>query len=154
MTDDSSSPLGQEDSRGIRVNADVVIPLSELDVKATRSGGAGGQHVNTSSTRVEVTWNVRLSKALDSPQRDRVLASLSSRVDSTGRVRVVASDTRSQRQNHDLALERLGELVRRALVIRKARKPTRPHRGAVEKRLAEKKQLSVKKRDRRLPPDD
>jgi ribosome-associated protein len=154
MTGESTPALRSGDPLGVRVNADVVIPLSELEVKATRSGGAGGQHVNTSSTRVEVMWNARLSRALDSSQRDRVMASLTSRVDSTGCVRVVASDTRSQRQNRELALHRLAALVRGALIIKKARKRTRPHAGAVEKRLAEKKQLSAKKRNRRLPPDN
>lgn len=139
---------------GLRVDDSVVIPAGELGTRATRSGGAGGQHVNTSSTRVEITWNVRTSAALDDAQRLRVLQALAARVDTSGRVRVVASDTRSQRQNRDLAEQRLAAMVRRALVVRKPRKRTRPHRGAVEQRLAEKKQHSSKKRERRPPGDD
>jgi ribosome-associated protein len=82
------------------------------------------------------------------------MEAMSSRLDSLGRVRVVASDTRSQRQNRELAEQRLAELVRKALKVRKPRKRTRPHRTAVERRLAEKKLHSSKKRERRIPPDD
>ncbi|MHB8837862.1 MAG: alternative ribosome rescue aminoacyl-tRNA hydrolase ArfB [Gemmatimonadaceae bacterium] len=132
----------------------VTIPRGELDVRATRAGGPGGQHVNTSSTRVEVTWNVRTSAALDDGQKARVLAALVSRLDADGTLRVVASDTRSQRQNRALAEERLAALVRRALVVRRARKKTRPTRASVERRLTGKKLAGEKKRDRRYRGDD
>lgn len=140
--------------RGLRVNEAVVIPLAELVVRATRSGGPGGQHVNTSSTRIELVWNVRTSAALDGAARARLERALAARLDSEGNLRVVASDTRSQRQNRELAEERLAAAVRKALVVPKPRKRTRPHRGAVEQRLAEKKRHAGKKQDRRFQDED
>lgn len=139
---------------GLPVQPGVVIPWRELEVRASRSGGPGGQHVNTSSTRVEVVWNVRTTVALDVGQRARVAAALASRLDGEGALRVVASDTRSQRQNRALAEERLAEMVRRALVVRKARKRTRPTRSSVEKRLSSKRRQAGKKRERKISPDD
>jgi ribosome-associated protein len=140
--------------QGLRVNEVVVIPRTELEVRATRSGGPGGQHVNTSSTRIETVWNVRTSKAIDEALRSRITRALASRLDSRGNLRIVASDTRSQRQNRELAEERLAETLRRALVVRKARKRTRPHRGAVEARLADKKRRAGTKQGRRLREED
>jgi ribosome-associated protein len=130
------------------VNKVLAIPRDELVVRASRSGGPGGQHVNTSSTRVELLWNVRASSVLFDDQRTRLLETLRTRLTAAGDLRVVASDTRSQRQNRALAEKRLAEVVRRALIIKKARRPTRPTRSAVERRLAEKKLRSVRKHDR------
>ncbi len=138
----------------LAVNASVAIPRTELVVRASRAGGPGGQHVNTSSTRVEVTWNVRESAALSDAQRARVLVALASRLDGDGTLRVVASDTRSQRQNRDLAEGRLADVVRRALVVPRTRKKTRPTRASVERRLDGKKRSGAKKRDRRVRGDD
>ena len=154
MATDGRGNKPARDVAGLRVNDTVVIRPSELKVRASRSGGAGGQHVNTSSTRVEIMWNVRTSSTLEPEQRARLMVALASRLDSNGCVRVVASDTRSQRQNRNLAEQRLSALVRKALVVRKKRKRTLPHRGAVEQRLAEKKLRSLKKRDRNHPADD
>ena len=142
------------DQSGLRINGSVVIPLSELVVRATKSGGPGGQHVNTSSTRVEVVWNVRTSSALTGAQRFRALTMLATRIDGEGNLRVVASDTRSQRQNRSLAEERLAEVVRRSLVVPKVRRRTKPTRSSVENRLTEKKRQAGKKRDRRSRGDD
>lgn len=139
---------------GLPVQPGVIIPWRELDVRASRSGGPGGQHVNTSSTRVEIVWNARATSALDAAQRARVAAALASRLDSAGALRVVASETRSQRQNRALAEERLAALVRHALVVKKTRKRTRPTRSSVEKRLSGKRRQAGKKRDRKLKPDD
>ena len=142
------------DRSGLRINGSVVIPLTELVVRATKSGGPGGQHVNTSSTRVEVVWNVRASSALTGAQRFRALTMLATRIDGEGNLRVVASDTRSQRQNRSLAEERLAEVVRRSLVVPKVRRRTKPTRSSVENRLTEKKRQAGKKRDRRSRGDD
>lgn len=136
------------------INAAVAIPRTELLVRASRAGGPGGQHVNTSSTRVEVTWNVRQSAALSDAQRARVLLALSSRLDGDSAIRVVASDTRSQRQNRDLAEQRLAEVVRRALVVPRKRKATKPTRASVERRLDGKKRSGSQKRERRWKNDD
>lgn len=136
------------------VDGNVSIPRQELHLRATRSGGPGGQHVNTSSTRIELLWNARGSRALTGEQRARVLEKLASRVDAQGNVRVVASAYRSQARNRDDALDRLATMIRRALVLPKARKTTRPSRAAKEKRLLSKKLLSEKKQKRRTPHDD
>ena len=142
------------DDEPLDINARVTIPRRELDVRATRAGGPGGQHVNTSSTRVELTWNVRQSAALDDAEKTRVLALLAGRLDADGTVRVVASDTRSQRQNRALAEERLAALVRKALVVRRPRRKTRPTRASVERRLDDKKRVGAKKRERRRRVDE
>lgn len=131
------------------VDHGVVIPRAELTVRATRAGGPGGQHVNTSSTRIELLWNVRTSRALTDEQRGRVIGKLATRLDADGNVRVVASAYRSQARNREDAEERLVALVRRALVIPKQRRKTRPKKSAVEARLRSKKKLSEKKRQRR-----
>ena len=136
------------------VTAAVRIPRAELETHASRSGGAGGQHVNRSNTRVEVVWSVRDSAALAPAEKARVMARLASRLDSEGRLRVVSSVRRSQRQNRDAAEARLAELVRRALSVPRKRVPTRPSRGAVEERLASKHRRSETKRRRRAREDE
>jgi len=125
------------------------IPRSELTYRASRAGGAGGQHVNTSSTRIELLWNVRTSAALDEETRVRVLEKLASRIDGEGSIRVVSSARRSQTQNREAAEARLVELVRAALVVQKRRRPTKPTRGSKEARLSEKKKRGDTKRQRR-----
>lgn len=139
---------------GAVVRPGLVIPRHELAFRASRAGGPGGQHVNTSSTRVKVVWNARRSGALSEDERQRVLAALASRLDSDGNLRVVGSEYRSQARNREAAVERLGELVRKALHVPKSRRKTRPTKASVEKRLNRKKHLGSKKRDRRLPEFD
>jgi ribosome-associated protein len=136
------------------VNSRLAIPRSELVVRATRSGGPGGQHVNTSSTRVEVLWNVAASAVLFDDQRALITTALRTRLSAAGDVRVVASDTRSQARNRALAEQRLADVVRRALIVKKARRKTRPTRSAVERRLAAKKLQSKRKRDRHATGED
>ena len=151
-----SVPLPPEsgDSEGLLVvNPSLAIPRVELEAKATRAGGPGGQHVNTSSTRIELRWNVRASRALDDATRERLLARLAQRLDGEGAVRVVASEFRSQRQNREAAEARLAEMVRKALVIPKTRRPTKPSRAAKAKRLDEKRRQSEKKQQRRRDGD-
>jgi ribosome-associated protein len=132
----------------LAVNDSLSIPRNELDVRVSRSSGAGGQHVNKTSSRVEIFWNIPGSRALTDEQRARLLDKLSSRLTTEGSIRVVASDMRSQSRNRDLAEERLTELVRRSLMVPRKRKPTRPTRAAKEARLESKKLHSNKKRDR------
>lgn len=137
----------------IRVNDLVEIPRGEIDVRTSRSSGAGGQHVNKTSSRVELSWNIALSKALDDDQRARLLSRLASRLSEEGAIRVVASDTRSQLRNREAAEKRLAETIAKALIVPKKRKPTRRPRAANEARLTEKKKHSDKKRERqrRIP---
>lgn len=132
----------------------LAIPRTELVYRASRAGGAGGQHVNTSSTRIELLWNVRQTQALDDAQRARVEEKLASRLDGEGWLRVVSSARRSQGQNREAAEERLVTLIRGALVVPKRRKATKPSRGAKEARLAEKKKRGDTKRQRRTGPFD
>ncbi len=136
------------------VDASLEIPRGELSFRASRAGGPGGQHVNTSSTRVELLWNLERSRAIDSEQRARLRDKLAARLDGEGNVRVVASANRSQLRNREDAEVRLATLIRRALVVPKARKKTRPSRGSVEQRLREKKERSRRKQDRRPRLDD
>lgn len=137
-------------TEGAVVRPGLVIPRHELAFRATRAGGPGGQHVNTSSTRVEVVWNARRSGALSDEERERVLAKLASRLDGDGNLRVVGSEYRSQARNREAAIERLAEVVRKALHVPRSRRKTKPTRSSVEKRLQEKKRLSARKQDRRL----
>jgi ribosome-associated protein len=132
----------------------LAIPRAELVYRASRAGGAGGQHVNTSSTRIELLWNVRATQALDESQRARVEGKLASRLDGEGWLRVVSSARRSQGQNREAAEERLASLIRAALVVPKRRRPTKPSRGAKEARLADKKKRGDTKRQRRTGPFD
>jgi ribosome-associated protein len=125
------------------------IPRGELIYRASRAGGAGGQHVNTSSTRIELLWNLRTTTALDPEARARVESKLASRLDGEGWIRVVSSARRSQGQNREAAEERLVALVQDALKVRKKRKATKPSFGAKQARLAEKKKRGDTKRQRR-----
>lgn len=133
----------------LEVDASLAIPRWELEYRATRAGGAGGQHVNTSSTRIELLWNVARSTALDDAQRARVTARLATRIDGEGWLRVVSSARRSQQQNREAADARLAELVRGALVVQKRRRPTKPTRASKEARIRTKRKRSETKRMRR-----
>ena len=144
-----------EESGVVRVSAALAIPVAELEYKATRSGGPGGQHVNTSSTRIELLWNVAASAALTEEQRERILRRLPNRIDQEGWLRIVASASRSQFQNREQATERLRSLVAEALRVPTARKKTRPTRASREARLAAKKRRAgVKDTRRPVRPED
>ena len=135
----------------LAVDSDVSIPRHELTFRATRAGGPGGQHVNTSSTRIELQWNPKHSRALSEDQRARLLDKLAGRLDARGNIRIVASAYRSQARNREDAEQRLAALVRRSVAIPRPRKKTRPTRGSVEQRLQSKKKVSEKKSLRRDP---
>ncbi len=130
------------------------IPPSEFTFRATRAGGPGGQHVNTSSTRIELWWQPAVSQALSEEERARVLRVLAHRLDADGWLRLVSAATRSQLRNREAAAERLQKLVATALVPPKPRKKTRPPRAAAEHRLEQKKRRSATKAKRRSPPSD
>jgi ribosome-associated protein len=138
----------------LEITAELQLPLAELEYRATRAGGPGGQHVNTSSTRIEVWWDVGASPTLTDEQRLRLLERLASRLDGEGRLRVVASDRRSQLRNREAATERLRDLVAAALAVPKSRKRTRPSRAAKAARLEAKRRRSALKRERRTPRPD
>lgn len=130
------------------------LPLSELRFQASRSGGPGGQHVNTSSTRIELWWDLAGSPSLTSEQRALLMSRLGSRLTEDGQLRLVSSDTRSQTRNKDAAIERLRQLVADALRPVKPRRKTKPSRAVKERRLKEKRQRSARKRERRQRGDD
>src|SRR5919107_1603780 len=133
-----------EDS-ALEITPNLRLPWSELDYRASRSGGPGGQHVNTSSTRIEVWWDVAGSPSLTDEQRARLLNRLASRLDTNGRLRLVSSGSRSQLRNREEATERLRTVLIAALVIRKKRKPTKPSRAAKAARLEAKRRRAVTK---------
>ena len=137
----------------LEVSEGFAIPRSELEYRATRAGGAGGQHVNTSSTRIELRWNVAQSTMLDEERRARLAARLATRIDGEGWLRVVSSARRSQQQNREAAEARLAELVRGALVVQKRRRPTKPTRASREERIHDKRKRSETKRMRRGDAD-
>jgi ribosome-associated protein len=130
------------------VNDRLTIPASELSESTSRSGGPGGQAVNTADTRVSLRWSLRDSQALSEHQRERLLERLGSRLTTAGELVIHASEHRSQLQNREEARARLVATLRSALVVMRPRRPTRPTRGSVERRLAEKREQSARRRSR------
>jgi ribosome-associated protein len=127
----------------IRVTRSVVLPLSEVELRFSRSSGPGGQHAQKSETRVEALLDVEASSALTDAQKRRVLAKAGPVI------RAIAQDERSQLRNRELAVERLVEQLRAALRVPRQRKPTKPSRAAVERRLETKRRRGAVKRQRR-----
>ena len=144
---------GMVDQGFLDITTDLRLPMTELEYQASRSGGPGGQHVNTSSTRIEVSWDVAGSPSLTPTQRARLLETLASRLDSAGRLRLVSSGTRSQLRNKEDVTERLQSVVAGALVVQKKRKPTKPTRAAKAARLEAKRRRAATKRQRKAPGD-
>lgn len=130
------------------------VPEAELEIRASRAGGPGGQHVNKVSTRIEVVWDVEASPSLPPDLKNRLLTRLGSRLDSRGRLRLVAANSRSQTRNRDAAVERLRALVDTALRPRKPRVRTRPTAASRERRLKAKRRRGETKRGRRAPHDE
>jgi ribosome-associated protein len=136
----------------LEITQDVAIPEDELTFQASRSSGPGGQHVNTSSTRIELWWDVAGSPTLTPEQREVLLQRLGPRLDSNGRLRLVSSGSRSQLRNREDVTERLQSVVAAALAPRKKRKPTKPSRAAKAARLEAKRRRAATKSQRRAPP--
>ena len=142
-----------EDVAGdLAVTRDLIIPAHELVWRFSRSSGPGGQSVNTTDSRVSLSWDPRTSPSLSIGRRDLLVARLAL---NHGGLLVVASDHRSQWQNRRAARLRLAEQLRAALAPRRRkRRPTRPSRSSVERRLAAKRRRSSVKRDRAAPHPD
>lgn len=137
------------------VNGHLRIPRTELDVRATRSGGPGGQHVNTSSTKIELRWQPVNSVALSESQRTRIITALATKLDGEGWLRLTASEHRSQLQNREAAEARLVAMVKGALVVPKVRRATKPTHASKKKRLESKSQRSeVKQQRKRISRDE
>jgi ribosome-associated protein len=138
-------PVANED---LRINSGLVIPAIELTETASRSSGPGGQHVNKTSTRVTLRWNAQASPQLSAAQRGRLIRQLGPRITRAGNLIVHCGASRSRAKNRETARERLAALVRDGLHSTRRRVPTRPGKGARERRLSEKKQRSTTKRQR------
>lgn len=138
----------------LEVSAGLTIPASELQWKFSRSSGPGGQHVNTSDSRVQLTWNVAESLSLDDDQRTVLFSALGRRLVS-GAVTVTVSQERSQLRNREIALDTLATLVREAFAPpAPRRRATRPTRGSARRHSAAKQQRSATKQQRRRPRDE
>jgi ribosome-associated protein len=130
------------------VTPGVAVPLAEIELRASRSSGPGGQHANVTESRVEASFDVEASRALTEEQK-RVVIERAGR-----RVTAVAQESRGQARNRELALERLRDRLAAALATTRKRRPTRPSRAARERRLADKRVRSRRKRERRRPDPD
>ena len=139
--------------RGLYVREGLMIPESELEARATRSGGPGGQNVNKVSTRVEVRFDVASSSVLSDAEKQRVRTRLANRTSRLGVLRVVSQRERSQARNEAEARRRLAELLAEALTVPKRRRPTRIGAATRERRLRSKRQRSEVKRQRLAPAD-
>ena len=135
------------DGESIRVTRTVTLPISEIELRFSRSSGPGGQHAQKSETRVEAIFDVEASAALTAVQKARV-------VRKSGPVlRAIAQDERSQARNRELAIERLVETLREALRVPRRRRPTKPTAASRERRLEKKRRRSETKQLRRRPED-
>jgi ribosome-associated protein len=129
------------------VRPGVTIPLSEIELRTSRSSGPGGQHANVTASRVEAVFDVAASNALSDAQKARVTARLGPRVTAS------AQDTRSQARNRELALERLAARLAYALEVRRPRRATRPTQASKRRRVEAKKRRGEIKRARRRPDE-
>ena len=126
----------------------VEIPLSEVELRASRSSGPGGQHANVTASRVEAVFDVAASSALSEAQKARLMARCGPVV------RAVAQDARSQARNRELALERLQARLRNGLAVPRSRRPTKPTASSKARRLETKRRQSQRKSERRRPADE
>jgi ribosome-associated protein len=132
----------------LRVGDELEIPLDEIELRASRSSGPGGQHANVTASRIEAVFDVASSPSLSEQQRALLLERVGERATA------VAQDARSQARNRELALERLREKLAAGVARPKRRRPTKPSRAARERRLEEKRRASQRKRERRRPVDE
>lgn len=130
----------------LQVTDDLFVPRAELTYRATRSGGPGGQHVNTSSTKVEVAWDAANSPSVTEPQRERILRKLANRINSEGVLLLTEGGSRSQHKNKEAVTERFQEILREALHVPKPRRKTKPTRASRERRIRAKKRRAETKR--------
>jgi ribosome-associated protein len=140
----------------VRITPELAIPVAELEFRASRSSGPGGQGVNTTDSRVELRFDLAGSPSLPPEAKARALRRLGPRLDSGGVLRVVAQTQRSQLANRRAAVDRFTELMSAALATPRPRHPTRPTRAATARRVEAKRRRSATKRLRERPrdPDD
>ena len=128
--------------------------IKELSFKAIRSSGPGGQHVNKTASKVEVTLDLFASNAFTPSEKERLLQKLSSRISSEGIITIQCGDTRSQHRNKAIVIERLLEILKRSLKVSKPRRKTKPSKSVIKKRLKTKKAQALKKKNRKRPDLD
>ncbi|GAB5474574.1 MAG: alternative ribosome rescue aminoacyl-tRNA hydrolase ArfB [Maribacter sp.] len=128
--------------------------LQELQFKAVRSSGAGGQHVNKVSTKIELSFSVANSNALSDLEKERLFLKLGNRLTKAGTLLIQCDESRSQHKNKELAIKRFLTVLKAALKVSKKRKKTKPSRAAIEKRLKAKKKASQTKANRAKPSLD
>lgn len=128
--------------------------ITELNFKAIRSSGPGGQHVNKTASKVEVTFDLENSQALSETEKERLRTKLSSKITADGIIMLQCGETRSQHRNKAIVIERLMDLLKKNLKVAKKRKKTKPSRGAIERRLKSKKVNAFKKANRKPPKLD
>jgi ribosome-associated protein len=133
----------------LEINDNVSIPLTEIEISAIRSRGAGGQNVNKVSTAIHIRFDVRASSALSNNDKERVLRLRDQRISKEGIIVIKSQRFRSQDKNRSDALEKLAEMIRKALVEKKPRKPTKPSTKSRKKRLDEKTKRGRLKETRR-----
>lgn len=126
--------------------------LNELTFKATRNSGAGGQHVNKVSSRIELSFDLQNSQGLTEDEKGRLQEKLASRLTKDGILLLSCSESRSQHKNKAIVVERFLGLIKENLKVKKARKKTKPSKAAIEKRLNAKRNQALKK-DGRKPPE-
>jgi len=134
------------------MNINVV--LSELKFKAVRSSGPGGQHVNKTATKIELSLAIKDSLAFSENEKETLLKKLKSKISTEGVLQLSCGETRSQHRNKAIVIDRLIELLAEKLKKRKPRKKTKPSKRAIEKRLTTKKNKAVKKLNRKPPKID
>jgi ribosome-associated protein len=132
----------------LQVSDEVSVPLGEVELRASRSSGPGGQHANVTASRVEAVFEIDASASLTDEQKQRLSARFGPRVTA------VAQEARGQARNRELALERLREKLAAGLAVPRRRRPTKPTRAARERRLEEKRRAAQRKRLRKPPPPD
>jgi len=125
-----------------------VLPQAELSVQVSCSSGPGGQHVNKTSTKITLRWNISTSRAINEKQRQQLLQKLASKINKNQEIVVHCDSSRSQHMNNQLAREKLQDLLTKAMHKPKPRKKTRPSKGSIERRLKKKKIRSQRKKDR------
>jgi ribosome-associated protein len=128
--------------------------LQELKFRAVRSGGAGGQHVNKVSTKVELSLNLGSSRAFNESEKERLYKKLNKRLTSENKLLVQCDESRSQHKNREIAEDRMLKLIKEALKVPKKRKKTSPSKASVEKRLKTKRVVAMKKTSRQKPEDN
>ena len=136
----------------IAINASTAVDEAELDFTFARSGGPGGQHANTSSTKVELRWDVGASPSISAQQKDVIRARLGRRVNADGVLVLQASEYRSQTRNRDAVVARFVTLLADALQVQASRRPTKPTKAARKRRLEAKRRRAQTKSLRRSPP--